>query len=719
VSRIDTLIGAMTLAEKLGQLTMTAAGFTVTGPVIAGDSTDAIKAGTIGNLLNMVGGAHVREMQRLAVEESRLGIPLLIGFDVVHGHRILFPVPLGEAALFDPETWALTARESAKEAAAEGVAMTFAPMLDVSRDPRWGRSVEGPGEDPWLGARIAEAKVRGFQGADLAAPDALAGVAKHYCAYGAVTAGRDYASVDISERTLREVHMPPFAAAVASGVAAVMPAFTDLAGIPMTANRELLRGWLRGRWGFKGVIVSDYNAIAELMRHGIAADLAEAAAHALKAGVDIDMMSDAYRRGLPTALERRLVSMAEIDESARRVLALKERLGLFDDPYRRGATAEPEAAFAYRRQLARDVGARAIVMLKNDRTTLPLKGSLRRLAVIGPLADAPAEMRGPWWGAAGAEGHVSVVAGLRAIHPDSHVLYAPGVAIDDEDVSGIAAALHLCAMADVIVLCLGEAAAMSGEAASRAHVGLPGKQRQFADAVFQRARAANKPVIVVLFSGRPLVVPWLVEKADAVLAAWFLGSESGNAIGDVLTGRVSPSGRTPVTWARAEGQIPIFFGERPGGRPANPKDHYTSKYLDVSNEPLFPFGHGLTYGRFALSNLRVTPANAEDIDTMQIRVDVRNEGARAAQETVFLFTHDKIASVARPLLELKGFAKIDLQPGEAGTVTLSLRAAELRFLGIDLEPVFEPGEVEILVGPCADRAQLLVATVHLSWSRPC
>jgi len=719
VSRIETLIGTMTLAEKLGQLTMTAAGFTVTGPVIAGDSTDAIKAGTIGNLLNMVGAAHVREMQRLAVEESRLGIPLLIGFDVVHGHRIVFPVPLGEAALFDPETWARTARESAREAAAEGVAMTFAPMLDVSRDPRWGRSAEGPGEDPWLGARIAEAKVRGFQGADLAAADALAAVAKHYCAYGAVTAGRDYASVDISERTLREVHMPSFAAAVASGVAAVMPAFTDLAGIPMTANRELLRGWLRGRWGFNGVIVSDYNAIAELMNHGIAADLAEAAAHALKAGVDIDMMSDAYRRGLPTALERRLVSMAEIDESVRRVLTLKEQLGLFDDPYRRGATPEPGAAFAHRRQLARDVGARALVMLKNDEATLPLSGALRRLAVIGPLADAPAEMRGPWWGAASAEGHVSVVAGLRAVRPEFQVLHASGVAIDDEEVSGIAAALRLCATADAVILCLGEAASMSGEAASRAHVGLPGKQRQFAEAVFERARATNKRVIVVLFSGRPLVVPWLVEKADAVLAAWFPGSEAGNAIGDVLTGRVSPSGRTPVTWARAEGQIPIFFGERPSGRPANPKDHYTSKYLDAPNEPLFPFGHGLTYGRFALSNLRVTPVNVEDIDTMQIRVEVRNEGARAAQETVFLFTHDKVASVARPLLELKGFAKIDLLPGETGTVTLSLRAAELRFLGIGLEPVFEPGEVEILVGPCADRARLLTSTVHLSWSRPC
>src|SRR5450631_967213 len=376
MNRIETLIGGMTLAEKLGQLTMTAAGYTVTGPVIAGDSTAAIKAGTIGNLLNLVGAAHVREMQRLAVEESRLGIPLLFGYDVVHGHHILFPVPLGEASLFDPETWALTARESAKEAAADGLAMTFAPMLDVARDPRWGRIAEGPGEDPWLGSRIAEAKVRGFQGPNLAAADALAAVAKHYCAYGAVTAGRDYASVDISERTLREVYMPPFEAAVASGVAAVMPAFTDLAGIPMTANHGLLRGWLRDRWGFKGVIVTDYNAVAELMHHGIAADLADAAAYALKAGVDIDMMSDAYRRGLPVALERGTVTMVEIDESVRRVLTLKERLGLFDDPYRRGAAPEAAGAVARRRHLARTVGARAVVLLKNANDTLPLTDSL-------------------------------------------------------------------------------------------------------------------------------------------------------------------------------------------------------------------------------------------------------------------------------------------------------------------------------------------------------
>ncbi len=719
MSRIDALIRRMTLEEKLGQLTMTASSYAVTGPVIAGDSTEAIKAGTIGNLLNMVGAAHVREMQRLAVEESRLGIPLLIGFDVMHGHRTLFPVPLGEASLFDPETWTLTAREAAKEAAADGLAMTFAPMLDVARDPRWGRSAEGPGEDPWLGARIAEAKVRGFQGTDLAAADALAAVAKHYCAYGAVTAGRDYASVDISERTLREVYLPPFEAAVASGVAAVMPAFIDLAGIPMTANRELLRGWLRGRWGFEGVIVTDYNAVAELMHHGIAADLAEAAAYALKAGVDIDMMSDAYRRGLPVALERGTVTLAEIDEAVRRVLTLKERLGLFDDPYRRGAVPEAAGAVARRRHLARTVGARAMVLLKNVNETLPLADSLRRLAVVGPLADAPAEMRGPWWGAADADGHVSVVAGLRAVLPPFQVVHAPGVAIESDDVSGIAAAVELCAAADAILLCLGEAAVMSGEAASRAHLGLPGSQRRFAEAVLERVHATSKPVIVVLFSGRPLVVPWLVERADAVLAAWFPGSEAGNAVADVITGRVSPSGRTPVTWPRAAGQIPIFFGERSGGRPADPQDRFTSKYLDVSNEPLFPFGHGLTYGRFELSNLRVTPVDVEDTDTMQIRVDVRNAGARLAQETVFLFTHDQIASVARPLLELKGFAKITLRPGEAGTVKLTLRAADLRFLGRDLEPVFEPGEVEILVGPCADRSQLLRTSIRLSWSRPC
>jgi len=713
VSLVDSLIERMSLTEKLGQLTMTACGQAVTGPTIAGDSTEAIKSGAIGNLLNLVGAANVHDMQRLAVDESRLGIPLLIGYDVIHGHRTLFPIPLGEASLFDPEAWASSARESAKEAAADGLAMTFAPMLDVARDPRWGRGAEGPGEDPFVAACMAEAKVRGFQGGGLTHADCLASVAKHFCAYGGVTAGRDYAPVDISERTLHEVHLLPFAAAVAAGAAAIMPAFTDLNGVPMTANKVLLRDWLRGRLGFDGLIISDYNAIAELIRHGIAADLADAAALALKAGVDIDMMADAYRRGLPLALKRGTVSMAEIDESVRRVLILKERLGLFDDPYRRGKVRESAAALEKRRGLARHIATRSIVMLKNDGDALPLRRSVRRLALLGPLTDASAEMRGVWWGAAAPEGHVTVLQGLRTALPESQILQADGVAIDGADTGGLSAALRLCESADAIILCLGEAAVMSGEAASRAHLGLPGMQRQLAEAVFEQAQRASIPVIVILFSGRPLIVPWLVEKANAVLAAWFPGSEAGHALADVITGRQGPSGRTPVTWPRALGQVPIFFGERPSGRPFDSHDRFTSKYLDVANEPLFPFGFGLTYGRFELSNLRLSRAAIALGDVLTVQVDVINRGAREAQETLFLFTHDKIASVSRPKLELKGFGKIELRPGGSGTVTFSLGAAELRFLGMALEPVFEPGEIEILVGPCADRTQLQVASVQL------
>jgi beta-glucosidase len=703
----------MTLTEKLGQLTMTACGQAVTGPTIAGDSTEAVKSGAIGNLLNLVGPENVHQMQRLAVQESRLGIPLLIGYDVIHGHRILFPIPLGEASCFDPNLWEMSAREAAKEAAADGLAMTFAPMLDVARDPRWGRSAEGPGEDPLIAARIAEAKIRGFQGADLRQADTLAACAKHYCAYGCVTAGRDYAAVDISERTVHEVHMVPFAAAASVGTAAIMPSFTDLNGIPMTANRAMLRDWLRGRLGFEGVIISDYNAIAELIRHGIAADLPEAAALALKAGVDIDMMADAYRYGLPVALERGAINIADIDEAVRRVLKLKERLGLFEDPYGRGKTPESAAALTNRRQLARLIATRSVVMLKNKDDALPLKRTVRRLALVGPLSDVSSEMRGIWWGAAPPEGHVTVLAGLREALPEVEIRSASGVDIESADLSGISLGLDHCTTADAIILCVGEAAVMSGEASSRAYLGLPGTQRRLAEAVFAQAERSATPVIVVLFSGRPLVVPWLVEKAAAVLAAWFPGSEAGNAIADLITGHASPSGRTPVTWPRAAGQVPIFFSERPSGRPYNTHDRFTSKYLDVANEPLFPFGFGLSFGRFEFSNLRLSRTSLGIDDSLTVEVDVVNHGSREAQETVFLFTHDKVASVSRPKLELKGFAQLTLAPGKKGTASLRLRASDLKFLGMQLETVFEPGEVDILVGPCADRTQLLVATLCL------
>jgi beta-glucosidase len=713
MTQIESLIGQMTLSEKLGQMTMTAAGHAVTGPTIAGDSTDAIRAGTIGNLLNLTGADHLREMQELAVHHSRLGIPLLFGFDVIHGHRTLFPIPLAEAGAFDRDTWERTAREAAAEAAADGLTMTFAPMLDVARDPRWGRIAEGPGEDPWLAAEIASAKVRGIQTAPLASATGLAACAKHYCAYGAVTAGRDYASVDLSERCVREVHLPAFRAAVRAGVATVMPAFTDLAGVPMTVHRALLRDTLRTEFGFDGVIVSDYNAIAELIRHGVASDLAEAATLALRAGVDIDMMANAYRLGLPTALERGWVRMDEIDQSVRRVLQLKERLGLFEDPYRRGAVAESASVVNDRRQLARSVAARSIVLLQNVRATLPLADSIGTLSVVGPLADAAAEMGGCWGAAQDVSQHVGVLQGLREALPEVYVTHAPGVAINGDDRTQIGEALELCEASDAIVLCVGEAAAMSGEAACRTHLDLPGQQRAFVQAVFDCASARSIPVVVVLFSGRPLIVPWLFERADAVLAAWFPGSEAGHAIADVLTGRVSPSARTAVSWPRALGQIPVFFSQRPGGRPASASDHFTSKYLDCPNEPQFAFGHGLSYGSFSYSDLRVTPERAGIEDTLQVSVDLLNSGSRRAEETVFLFVHDKLATVARPLMELKGFAKLTLSPGQRETVTLSLPATQLQFLDADLKSTFEPGEVDILVGPSADRTRLLAQTVVL------
>jgi len=714
MSMIDKLTGRMTLAEKLGQLTMTTSSYAVTGPVIAGDSTDSIRNGTLGNLLNLVGAKHVHEMQRIAVEESRLRIPLLIGFDVIHGHRTIFPVPLAEASTFDPKIWELTARESARETAADGIAMTFAPMVDVSRDLRWGRTVEGPGEDPWLAAEIARAKVRGFQGADLASPESVAATAKHFCAYGPVTGGREYASVDISERTLREVHLPAFAAAVRAGTAAIMPAFTDLAGIPLTAHKALLRDYLRGELGFDGVIVSDYNAIRELIQHGVASNVVEAAVLALKAGVDIDMMAGAYRDGLPEALERGLVTMDEVDECVLRVLRLKERLGLFDDPYRRGSRVEAVEVVTARRRVARDVGAKSLVLVKNSNDALPFRADIRRIAVIGPLADAWREMRGPWAAAGYEEPNVSVLAGLRAALPEAQVVHAEGVAISSADTAGIAAAADLLDDGvEVVVLCLGEAAEMSGEASSRAFPELPGEQRALADAVLERAATNDIPVVAMLFCGRPLIVPWLAEKADALVVAWFPGTEAGHAIADVLTGRLSPSGRTPITWPRALGQTPLFYGQRNSGRPENPQDRFTSKYLDSANSPLFPFGFGLTYGRFAYTNLRVSAASATVEDTIEVAVDVTNTGAREAEETIFMFVRDRVASVARPLLELKGVTKIALKPGETGTARLQLAAADLRFLGLDLKPVFEPGEVEILVGPHADPARLTTARVML------
>lgn len=706
---IDQLLGAMTLAEKIGQLTMGTGDQAVTGPVLKGDVSEGVRKGAIGSLLNFWGAESVAAIQKVAIEESRLGIPLLIGFDVLHGHRTIFPIPLAEAASFDPAIWESTAREAAIEAARDGIALTFAPMLDVARDPRWGRIAESPGEDPWVAARFAEAKVRGFQGNNLSSPSALAATAKHFCAYGAALAGRDYASVDISEQLLHEVFLPPFGAAVAAGCAAVMPAFNDIAGIPMTAHIPLLRQWLRQRQGFDGVIVSDYHAIEEFLCHGTAAGLAEAAAAALKAGVDIDMMSDAYPLGLPEALVRGLVTMADVDQSVRRVLELKQRLGLFKAPFARGAQnpAAPGEAKA-RRELAREAARRAIVLLTNDKV-LPLSAKARKIAVIGPLAEATSEMGGPWAASGAPHDWISIADGLAAALPDRALVVTAGVSIESDAASGIVTALDLCAKADVILLCLGERANMSGEAASRANPILPGHQASLAEAVL----GLGKPVVVLLSSGRPLMIRDIVEKADAVVATWFLGAEAGHAIADVLTGQFNPTGRLPVSWPRDIGQVPLYFATRPTGRPADPKNSYTSKYLDMPNEPLFFFGHGLSYTSFCLQNLRTAASTIRRDQSIMIEVDAINKGDMAGEETIFLFIHDPVASIGRPLLELKTMAKAKLAPGERTTVHLQLKGEDLCYPGLDFKPLFEPGDVEILIGPSADPRGLLRLTLRM------
>ena len=710
MGRIDKLLTTMTIEEKIGQLNMVAASRVVTGPGELHDLHEGIRAGRIGGLLNLWGLEETRAVQRLAVEQSRLGVPLLMGLDVIHGHRTIFPVSLAEACQFAPDLWEKTARVAAEEAAEDGVALTFAPMLDVARDPRWGRIVESPGEDPWVASQMAAAKARGFQGQDLAARDSVAATAKHLCAYGAVTAGREYASADVSERTLHEIYLPPFAAAVAAGTATIMPAFIDIAGVAMTANAKLLQGWLREELGFDGVVISDYNAIAELLNHGVATDLVEAAALAFNAGVDIDMTSGAYIRGLPEALKRGLVTMTAIDLSVRRVLKLKERLGLFDDPYRRGSSEPRAARAAERRELARDAARRAIVLMTNRAETLPLSSEARGIAVIGPLAAAQEEMLGSWASAGRPEDAVSIIEGLKAALPQCRIEHAAGVDIEGQSTDGIPAARGLCAAAEIVVLCLGEAAAMSGEAASRTDLGLPGRQRELAEAVLD----LGKPVIVTLTSGRPLTLPWLFERADAVLATWFLGHEAGHAIADVLTGKFNPTGRLPVSWPRHVGQVPIFYNERPSGRPFAPGVHYSSAYLDAAPTPQFPFGHGLSYSRFALADIRCEPTLLKAADTVEVSLTVHNESEADGEATLFLFVRDPVASVARPLLELKGVQKLDLKARQRKEAKWRLPVEDLSFVGQSLERVLEPGRFEIHVGQSADPRGLLSCAIEFT-----
>lgn len=740
---IEDLIGRMSLTEKVGQLNhpkafneeITGAGGTVV------DIESRIGRGEVGCFNAGFGHGRQRELQRIAVEESPRGIPLMFTMDVVHGHRTVFPLPLALACAWDPSLVQRAARVAATEAAADGIAIAWAPMLDVSRDARWGRCAESPGEDPLLGAAFARAMVKGYQGDDLGRPDALLATAKHFAGYGLADAGRDYNGVDASPYRLHNVVLPPFRAAVEAGVGAVMVGFHDLAGIPCTAHRRLLRGVLRSLWGFDGLIVSDYTAIMELVHHGVAADGKEAAYIAFKAGVDIDLVDECYMSHLPGLVSEGRVSEAEIDEACRRVLRAKQRLGLFEAPYGRMDEERHRVVTltADNRRLAREAVTKACVLLKND-GVLPLRRDGSTIALVGPLADSRANMQGTWAVAACADDSVTVLEGMRdAAAGACRVEYSRGANIVDDprmaarlNVFGetfvvdprppeetIAEAVELARRADVVVACVGEAKEHSGESATRTDVGLPGSQRQLVRALSE----TGKPLVLVTMSGRPLALEWEHRHANAILHAWFGGSESGNGIADLLFGDANPSGKLAMSFPRDSGQCPVHYGEAPTGRPIDrigvdvPGDEEvdalgrrvfrkftTACRLEGPHTPLYPFGHGMSYSEFVYGALELdrTVLHGEN-DALVASVAVRNDGPRAGEEIVQLYISDPVASRSRPAIELKGFEKIMLQPGEERVVSFEITVADLRFFRADEldrpEQVWEPGRFVVRIGP--------------------
>ena len=688
--KIDSLLARMTLEEKLGQLNQLSVNQQPTPEQLA-----LVRKGLVGSFLNLTGAAATRDAQRIAVTESRLRIPLIFGHDVIHGYRTIFPIPLGEAASWDPEAVEAAARVAAREAAAAGVHWTFAPMVDIARDPRWGRIAEGSGEDPYLGSAMAAARVRGFQGADPRSPDAVLATVKHFAAYGGAEGGRDYNTVDLSERTLREAYLPPYRAAVDAGAATVMTSFNEIGGIPSTASPWLMTTVLRREWGFRGFVVSDWTAINELLNHGVAASRGDAGKLALEAGVDMDMVSRIYVDDLPALVRSGRIPVSVVNEAVRRVLRAKAALGLFDDPYH-GATVERERAVLLapeHRQLARRVAEEAIVLLKNDGQLLPLGSRVRSVAVIGPLADDKVAALGSWPGRGDSRDAVTPLDGIKARAGSVSVVYAKGCGITDTATAGFVDAVATAKQADVAVLLLGEAGDMIGEAASRANLDLPGVQPRLLEAI----HATGTPVVLVLMNGRPLTLPWAAEHVPAIVESWFLGVETGPALAAVLFGDVSPSGKLPVTFPRAVGQIPLYYNHKNTGRPTGP-DKYTSKYTDLPVTPLFPFGHGLSYTTFSYSDLRlssprITPAGAQNVS-----VTVTNIGSREGAEVVQLYVHDEVASVTRPVRALAGFRRVSLKPGDARTLDFQLTSKELGLYNKDMKFVVEPGKFRVFVG---------------------
>ena len=693
--RVDSLIRIMTLDEKIGQMVLFTSDWDVTGPTIREGYLDDIRSGRCGNIFNAYTVDYIRELQRVAVEESRLGIPLMFGYDVVHGHKTIFPIPLGESCSWDLDLIRRSASAAAAEAAASGLNWTFAPMVDISVDPRWGRVSEGAGEDPYLGSLIAAARVKGFQGENLANPLTVLACVKHFAAYGAPFGGRDYNTVDMSERQFREFYMPPYKAGVDAGALSVMTAFNEYDGVPATGNQYLLKDLLKGEWNFQGFVVTDYTSINEMVHHGYARDEAEAGVKAVNAGVDMDLQGEVYFSYLRGLVDSGFVREKTIDNAVRRILNVKAKLGLFDDPYlycdrarENQVVSNPEI-----KALSRDAARRSMVLLKNE-GCLPFdRGD--RIAVIGELAASRRDLLGSWKAAGEWDDMNSILDAVRAYNGAANVIYAEGCRKIGSDRSGFGEAMDAVAQADKVLMVIGEDWDWSGEAASRTDIGVPGIQSE----LLKMIASAGKPVAVVLLNGRPLVLEEESKAADAILEAWYPGTMGAEAVTDIVFGQYNPSGKLTMTFPRSVGQIPVFYYEKNTGRPIYlPNDKYKSKYLDSPNEPLYPFGYGLSYTDFKYSNLTLSSPKMKKGHTIDATVTVTNIGSRTGEETVQLYIRDLIGSVTRPVKQLKGFQKLVLAPGESRTVTFTIDDEMLSFWRHDMTFGIEDGDFKVMVG---------------------
>ena len=696
--RVDSVLSLMSLEDKIGQLNQLSYGIGW-GPAVKISVPDEykqlIKEGKVGSFLNAVGAEFTYELQKIAVNESRLKIPMLFGLDVIHGFKTTFPIPLGEAATWQPEIVEMSAHYQAIEAASAGIHWTFSPMVDIARDPRWGRIMEGSGEDPYLGSLMAAAKVRGYQ-ENLSDLNIIA-CAKHYAAYGGAEGGRDYNTVDISERTLRDVYLPPFKASVDAGVQTLMSSFNEIGGVPASGSKYLLTNVLREQWGFKGFVVSDWDAIGELFEHGVAVDLKHAGEIAMNAGVDMDMESRSYITHLKEIVDEDKVDEDLIDESVKRILRIKFMLGLFDDPFRY-CNKEREKKNIMTEEIriaATEVAKRSMVLLKNEKNILPLKKNYKRIAVIGPLANSKSNPLGGWSAMGDSVDVTTIVEGFKKyVDGKSEILYSEGCKIDGNSTSGFKNAVNVAKKADVIILCLGESRDMSGEACNRSSLDLPGVQEALAKELLK----TGKPIIAVIMNGRPLSINWLNENIPAILEAWFPGVSAGDAVAKVLFGDYNPSGKLPVTFPRTVGQVPIYYNHKSTGRPGDLNDHYTSKYLDLPLTPLYPFGYGLSYTSFKLDNLNLSSKNMTDEDSITVSVKLKNTGDFDGEEVVQLYIQDLVGSVTRPVKELKGFKKIMLKRGEEKNVQFTIHEKDLRFTAADMKFKSEPGMFKVFVG---------------------